>query len=202
MLFGLPEVFQNTTLVNLNRCPTKDRMLSWGLSTDPACILCNSASESRDHLFFNCNYSFSVWNSLTRKTRTPAFRHWSQSIDYMQTLSSPKHQRLLSLLTWQAAIYTIQMERNSRIHRKEYRSVDSLISSISAQIKKKISSIRQSSPVLASSMMQYWLDDKATRSSIILRHNVSFICRGFTKVLKSWDLSSFVMGLETLSIMP
>lgn len=41
-----------TWLVTLNRCPTKDRMLNWGIKTDPTCVLCNGTAESRDHLFF------------------------------------------------------------------------------------------------------------------------------------------------------
>uniref|UniRef100_A0A0D3BHI7 Reverse transcriptase zinc-binding domain-containing protein n=1 Tax=Brassica oleracea var. oleracea TaxID=109376 RepID=A0A0D3BHI7_BRAOL len=78
--------------------------------------------ESRDHLFFGSNYSYSVWNqdTLSRKARTPAIRQWSRSITCMQGLSTPKHHRLLSLLTWQAVIYALWLERNSRIHRKEY----------------------------------------------------------------------------------
>lgn len=156
---GIPKHNFFTWLVTLNRCPTKDRMISWGFQTDPTCVLCNSVPESRNHLFFDCNYSYSVWNTLARKARTPAIRQWSRSITCMQGVSTPKHHRLLSLLTWQAVIYALWLERNSRIHRKEYRSQDSLISSLNAQIKNRISSIRQSSPALSSSMMQTWLDD-------------------------------------------
>lgn len=46
-------------LVNLNMIPTKDSLLSWGLQVDPNCLLCASTPESRNHLFFFCNYS---WN--------------------------------------------------------------------------------------------------------------------------------------------
>ncbi|CAH2064195.1 unnamed protein product [Thlaspi arvense] len=41
-------------LVVLNRCPTRDRMRECGLQVDPLSVLCNSAAESRDHLFFDC----------------------------------------------------------------------------------------------------------------------------------------------------
>ncbi|KAF3524706.1 hypothetical protein F2Q69_00049672 [Brassica cretica] len=75
------------------------------------------------------------------------------------SLSSPKHLRLLSLLAWQATIYTLWTERNSRIHRNEFRSADSLSTSTIALIKNRISSFRYSSPALSSAMMQIWLDD-------------------------------------------
>lgn len=51
---GIPKQNFLTWLVVLNRCPTRDRLLGWGLQTDPACVLCNSTAESRDHLFFDC----------------------------------------------------------------------------------------------------------------------------------------------------
>lgn len=156
---GIPKHNFLTWLVNLNRCPTKDRMINWGLQTNPTCVLCNSFLETRDHLFFDCNFSYFVWNPLARKARVPAIRPWDQSISYMQSLSSPKHLRLLSLLAWQAAIYTLWTERNSRIHKNEFRSADSLSTSTIALIKNRISSFRYSSPALSSAMMQIWLDD-------------------------------------------
>ena len=48
----------------LNRMPTKDMIISWGLQATPACILCSSGFESRDHLYFNCDYSWELWKPL------------------------------------------------------------------------------------------------------------------------------------------
>lgn len=39
-----------TWMTMLNRCPTRDRLLSWSLQVDPACLLCNNSPESRDHI--------------------------------------------------------------------------------------------------------------------------------------------------------
>ncbi|KAJ4881601.1 Reverse transcriptase zinc-binding domain protein [Raphanus sativus] len=53
----------------LNRCPTRDRILQWGLSTDGNCLLCNAAPESRDHIYYACAFSSEVWiTSLAGKT--------------------------------------------------------------------------------------------------------------------------------------
>lgn len=41
-----------TWLIVLNRSPTKDRMINWGLQSDPACGLCTGFAETRDHLYF------------------------------------------------------------------------------------------------------------------------------------------------------
>lgn len=156
---GIPKHNFLSWLVTLNRCPTKDRLLGWGLQVNPLCVLCNAAPETRDHLYFDCAFSFSVWSPLARKSKSPATRSWNQLLTCMQSLTSPKHNRLLSLLTWKATIYSLWMEWNSRIHRNHYRGADSLISSTSALIKNKISSFRESSPTLTTLMMQSWLED-------------------------------------------
>ena len=45
----------------LNRLPTKDRLIAWGMEINGICCLCQNANESRDHLFFECNYSMEIW---------------------------------------------------------------------------------------------------------------------------------------------
>lgn len=156
---GIPKQNFLTWLVHLNRCPTKDRIVGWGLQTDPRCVLCNMVLETRDHLFFDCNFSFSTWSALATKARTPQIRQWNQVVNYMQSIQAAKHIRLLQLLAWQTAVYFIWIERNSRIHRGSFRSVDSITSVASSLIKNKISSLRNSSPQLSSSMIQIWLSD-------------------------------------------
>ncbi|KAF8046587.1 hypothetical protein N665_3598s0002 [Sinapis alba] len=138
--------------------PSKDRIISWGLSTNPLCLLCNSHHETRDHLFFSCHFSSSVWESLARKAHCLAIIPWAQVINYMQDLRGPKHRRLLALLAWQSAIYFIWTERNNRLHRQQFRSPSSIILSASSLIKNKISSLRHSSPSLSSRMIQLWLN--------------------------------------------
>ncbi|KAH0913805.1 hypothetical protein HID58_028251 [Brassica napus] len=41
---GIPKHSFLTWLLLLDRCPTRDRLLSWGLPTDPSCLLCNHAA--------------------------------------------------------------------------------------------------------------------------------------------------------------
>lgn len=72
-----------------NRCPTKDRMIRWGISIDPSCLLCNSGPESRDHLFFECSYSRAAWNILIAGFRLPrSFNRWDETIDGLLTYTS------------------------------------------------------------------------------------------------------------------
>ncbi|KAF2568769.1 hypothetical protein F2Q68_00024701 [Brassica cretica] len=64
---GIPKHKTLTWLFLLNRCPTRDRLLSWGLQTDPSCLLCNNHPESRNHIFFDCSFTRSIWRPLSRK---------------------------------------------------------------------------------------------------------------------------------------
>lgn len=79
-----------TWLVVLNRCPTKDRILSWGLQTTLICTLCNLADETRDHLFFDCVFSSVIWETLARKARCRPISTWHQLLQYLQQRSCPK----------------------------------------------------------------------------------------------------------------
>lgn len=110
---GIPKHNFLAWLVLLNRCPTKDRIIGWGLTTDTMCLLCNNVPETRDHLFFDYWYSIEVWSSLAMNAQAQPIRQWNSLIAHVESLSSPKHLKLLNLLAMQAAIYFIWTERNS-----------------------------------------------------------------------------------------
>jgi len=40
-----------------NRLSTRDKLLTWGYQGDAQCVFCRNGLESRDHLFFKCNFS-------------------------------------------------------------------------------------------------------------------------------------------------
>ena len=70
----------------LNRLPTKDRLLSWGIEVDGRCLFCQSELETRDHLFFGCRYSKSIWEAVLQlcqlNRRTASWNeelHWGIS---------------------------------------------------------------------------------------------------------------------------
>ncbi|CAG7901025.1 unnamed protein product [Brassica rapa] len=153
---GIPKHNFLTWLMILNRSPTKDRMISWGISTDPLCILCNSSPESRDHLYFECSYSWNLWSELARRTNWIASRNWVIGLRSLQSSTGPKHQRLLILLAWQASIYLLWTERNNRHHRKDFRPFSSLVKQADSLIRNRISSFRNQNPSLSSNMIQAW----------------------------------------------
>ena len=51
-------------LAILDRLPTQDRRLSWGIEVGGNCLLCQTELETRDYLFFGCDYSKSIWERI------------------------------------------------------------------------------------------------------------------------------------------
>lgn len=150
---GIPKHKTLAWLMLLNRSPTRDRLLSWGLQTDPLCLLCNRENESRNHLFFSCTYSASVWNhfSIRLGINSPS-ASWDDVAHSLLSQSGSRHRNYLSIVTWQATIYDLWWERNDRLHRGNHPSPDLTIKKISSAIKNRIS---ENNP-LASELIQLW----------------------------------------------
>ncbi|CAH2034076.1 unnamed protein product [Thlaspi arvense] len=151
-----------TWLFVLNRCPTKDRIINWGLSTDPICLLCNNLPESRNHLYFECSFSWSLWLRVAaRSMPSPPHRHWDATVEQLQNFSGGNLRKRLLLLSWQAVIYFIWSERNGRLHRNTFRTVDSITGLIDHLVRNRISSLREKNQTSASNLMQIWLATSA-----------------------------------------
>ncbi|CAF2043155.1 unnamed protein product [Brassica napus] len=76
--------------------------------------------------------------------------HW------LEKFKTPHHSRLLALLGWQAAIYCLWAERNSRLHRSRFRIPADVNKEIHTIIKLRIAAIRIGNPQLASDLFQAW----------------------------------------------
>lgn len=155
---AIPRHSFHSWLVYLNRCPTRDRMIQWGIQVSPTCLLCNLSAESRDHLYFDCSFSYELWRMVASRCRIAPSRTWASTITRMEALSLPKAFRLLTLLVWQATIYWLWSERNARLHNHIFRSPDLIFSLLDRQIRNKIFSFRNSNPTLSSMMLQRWID--------------------------------------------
>lgn len=154
---GIPRHNFLAWLFVLNRCPTKDRILGWGLQTSPTCVLCNCFPESRNHLFFDCHYAWSIWGTLASRCGVQPERSWDRVLGQLQAQSRNSLTGTLLRLCWQACIYWTWTERNSRLHQQTFRTPESVSRTLVRQITDRISSLRDSNPAVASSLMQQWL---------------------------------------------
>ncbi|CAH2047940.1 unnamed protein product [Thlaspi arvense] len=127
---GIPKHKFLTWLFVLNRCPTRDKMRSWGLQVDPLCLLCASANETRDHLLFECSYSWEIWTRISRCCSHQPQGTWTETLEYLCSLQGSGISKKLLLISWQATIYSIWVERNHRLHRNTAKSTTMIINQI------------------------------------------------------------------------
>ncbi|CDY18467.1 BnaA04g21200D [Brassica napus] len=132
-------------------------ILGWGLQTSPTCVLCNCFPESRNHLFFDCHYAWSIWGTLASRCGFQPERSWDCVLGQLQAQSRNSLTGTLLRLCWQACIYWTWTERNGRLHRQTFRTPESVSRTLVRQITDRISSLRDSNPAVASSLMQQWL---------------------------------------------
>lgn len=123
-----------------DRLSTGSRMRAWG--TVQPCCFCGERDETRDHLFFACPYTFTVWSALTssllHRKLNPDWSHTLHSLGSSQL--SPQDKCLLRL-AFQSAIYMLWRERNSRIHNHISLPANALLRIIDKAIRDRLSSL-------------------------------------------------------------
>lgn len=103
----------------LGSLPTRDRLISWGIYVPPGCVLCSSADETHDHLFFECTFASAAWLRFCGRYMVAPPASLTAVVDICRNLQGPHAQRaviILKLLS-QVIAYNLWRERNARIFR-------------------------------------------------------------------------------------
>lgn len=164
---GIPRHMFLTWLVTLNRCPTRDRFIHWGLPRDPACLLCQSAPEPISHIYFECPFSWQVWESAAPSTYYSPSRQWLPCLNQLVSFTGTRTQRTLLLLYWHAVIYFLWKERNNRLHRQHFSSAPQTLIKVRMIVKDRISSLRQERPVFSSQLSQLYFANRLLLLSLL-----------------------------------
>lgn len=119
-------------LIMRGRLKTKAYLARLHIGADDRCSFCQSKSEEIDHLFFECDYTKSVWSKVLSHysiIRNP--QCWRTEIQWFKrrTRGRSKTQKMLKTLL-AATLYFLWMERNRRVHDKNAVSSDSIVSQI------------------------------------------------------------------------
>lgn len=148
--------FSFITWLALNdRLSTGARSRAWGCIQP--CLLCGEPDETRDQLFFACPYSFTVWINLVGYLLGPRVNpDWSLTITSLLSTRRKEIDTDLLKLAFQATIYNLWRERNSRRHHGHPQSAGQLVRVIDNLIKNMISSLRHQRPSFYNEMMQHW----------------------------------------------
>ena len=139
---SIPKHVLITWMTILNRLPTMDRLEAWGMEVVALCRLCHTGRESRDHLFFCCSYSMSIWKEVLKLCglgRT--IGSWSEELRWVSI--KLKRKALISIvlrIAWKAVIYHIWRERNRRIYGEIPESATKLIHFVKDAVKFKVGS--------------------------------------------------------------
>ncbi|CDY35298.1 BnaC03g59250D [Brassica napus] len=154
--YGIPRHSFLTWFVLLDRCPTRDRLIRWGLNVAPNCLLCNTGQESRNHLFFECPYSTTIWSWIANRCDLHFSTSWDDTILQLQSLRGNRDSERLCLLATQATIYWIWSERNTRLHQQVFKPVGTVITAIDRQVRNMLQSFRHANSRASSSLTQLW----------------------------------------------
>ncbi|XP_009102784.1 uncharacterized protein LOC103828897 [Brassica rapa] len=109
-----------TWLAMHNRLSTMD--LRWNMAIPPQCALCNNLVETRNYLFFSCEFSSWIWRNLTKGISHSNHMSWNEIIRLLSGSQMDFKSRLCIRYAMQAAIHMIWCEKNKRLHGKAPRS--------------------------------------------------------------------------------
>lgn len=127
----------------LARLPTRDRLISWGMTVPAACTLCSSGLESHAHMFFNCTFSSAVWSHFAGwMFSTPPVSPDSviTIIDRPYIASCPGAATVIKLLA-QVIVYCLWNERNHRIFRQVSSTEAAIISRVDRLMRDRLLSL-------------------------------------------------------------
>lgn len=138
---GVPRYSFITWPAVKNRLSTGDKMRAWGLTQ--GCTLCGEWDETRDHLFFACPYSFTVWHGLANHILGSYTDPDLQlTLDHLQGLRLGDMDTILIKMLFQMTIYHLWRERNARRHHTSWMSVDAMRTAIDKMMRNRISSLK------------------------------------------------------------
>ncbi|XP_010495645.1 PREDICTED: uncharacterized protein LOC104772766 [Camelina sativa] len=103
-------------LISRHRLHTRDRLVRWGLLVPSVCLLCNTHDETRQHLFFDCPYADEIWRHFTDKAQVVSPLEFETRARWLRQPSRNKNVATILRLAYQASMYAIWRERNSRLH--------------------------------------------------------------------------------------
>ena len=115
--FNTPKYAFMSWLATLNRLATGDRILQWNTSNTSSCLLCPDPLETRDHLFFTCQFSEAVWKGLTQKLLSTRYTNqWNHLQELLLDMNRDRIDMFVVRYVFQTTLYSIWWERNQRKH--------------------------------------------------------------------------------------
>lgn len=125
-----------TQLALWNRLPTRDRLLTWKVTTTDSCPLCTIKKESASHLFFQCDYSAAVWNEIIHNLQfcRRATTFDQELVLVLKATKRPGDRHKLLLMYFAECIYSIWLQRNEMVFNQNCRSPSGILLEIKFRV--------------------------------------------------------------------
>ena len=146
-----------------NKLATGDRLKKWNTRQQVNCVLCTNTEETRDHLFFSCPYSSTIWKDLAHRllsTNYSSNRHELTAM--LHNTSTPWLNLFLLRYVFQATLYHIWRERNARRHGETSSTTTRQIKLIDSTVRNRLSTIKASSNHRYNDGLQLWFSTRST----------------------------------------
>ena len=100
--------------------------------------------ESRDHMFFECNYSKELWKSILHCCGlNREVGNWNAELNWaMQRIKGKALLSLILSIAWKAFVYHVWKERNRRLHGHPSESVLQVLDLIKEVVGIKLAGIK------------------------------------------------------------
>ncbi|KAB5548042.1 hypothetical protein DKX38_011448 [Salix brachista] len=127
-------------LASQGRLSTKDRVHTVNME-DGSCKLCNQATETHEHLFFQCLFSAQVWQTVNNKAKMhwPSLP-WADLLQWAMSRVKKKggiNNHIGSLLL-SSTVYHLWQERNRRIFCDHHKASQAISADIYQQVRTQL----------------------------------------------------------------
>ncbi|XP_013608015.1 PREDICTED: uncharacterized protein LOC106314729 [Brassica oleracea var. oleracea] len=155
----LPPCSFITWTAYLGRLPTRDRLISWGLSVPTGCVLCSAADDSNSHLCFECVFAAATWSRFYGRYMASPPASLAAVLDSCQHIQGPHVARaviVLKLLN-QVIIYSLWRERNARIFKSITLTQEAFFHVVDRAMRDRLLSLsRPTAAVVAPSLLELY----------------------------------------------
>lgn len=120
------------------------------------CELCGERDETRDHLFFACPYSYTVWEALAKGIIGRGINpDWHWTVQYLIGMQKSMESFLARML-FQTTIYHIWRERNGRRHQQPRTTVEQMKRRVDKAVRTRIISLKYTHDHKFAGLLQCW----------------------------------------------
>lgn len=149
---GVPQYSFIIWLAIWNRLSTGFRMRSWGQTQ--GCMLCGEPDKTRDHLYFACLYSFTIWlrvgGGLLADQASP---DWTDTLNFLHLGGHNLMDQILLCM-----VYCLWQERNTRRHEGPWIPHEQTSRLIIKAVKNRIFSLGYRFPHKLIGLLRRWIE--------------------------------------------